>query len=44
MQGEVQSSYSKCAYSFIDQRLSEPAWKQPGYVRQVHAATCFNSI
>ena len=26
MQGEMQSSYSKRAYSYIDQRLLAPAW------------------
>ena len=39
MQGEVQSGYSKRAYSFIDQRLLVPAWRQPGYVKQLRATT-----
>ena len=44
MQGEVQSGYSKYAYLFIDQRLLAPAWRQPGYVKQVCAATSWSSI
>ena len=32
MQGEVQSGYSKCAYSFINQRLLVPVWRRPGYI------------
>ena len=37
MQGEEQSGYSKHVYSFIDQGLLAPAWRLPGYVRQVCA-------
>ena len=44
MQGEVQSGYSKFAYSFINQRLLAPAWRQPGYVRQIHAVISCGSI
>ena len=29
MQGEMQSSYSKRAYSYIDQRLLAPSWRRP---------------
>ena len=32
MQGEVQSSYSKHAYLFIDQRLLAPAWRWPAWL------------
>ena len=39
MQGEVQIGYSKCAYSFINQILLALAWRRPGCVRQVPAAT-----
>ena len=44
VQGEVQSGYSKYAYSLIDQRLLAPAWRWPGYVRQVCATTSYRSI
>ena len=43
-QGEVQSGYSKRAYSFINQRLLASAWRRPGYMRQVHAMTSCSSI
>ena len=41
---EVQSSYSKCAYAFVDPRLLASLWRQPGYVRQIHNATSCSSI
>ena len=44
VQSEVQSGYSKCAYSVIDQKLLAHACRQPGYVRQVCAATSYSSI
>ena len=44
VQSEVQSGYSKCAYSVIYQRLLAPTCRQPGYVRQVCAATSYSSI
>ena len=34
-QGEVQSGYSMRAYLFINQRLLEVVWRQPGYVIQL---------
>ena len=39
----MQSGYSKCAYSLIDQRLLAPACRRPGYVRQVCATTRYSS-
>ena len=39
MQGEVQSGYSKRAYSFIDQRLLVSTWRQPGHVKQLSVTT-----
>ena len=44
LQGEVQSGYSKRTYSFINQKLLACMWRQPGYVRQVHAMTSCSSI
>ena len=44
MQGEVQSGYSELAYSFINHRLLAPAWRWPGYVRQVRATASCSSI
>ena len=40
----MQSGYSKCTYSFIDQRLFAPAWRWPDYVRQVHATPSCSSM
>ena len=39
MQGEVQFGYSISVHTclIIDQRLLVPAWRRPGYVRQVRA-------
>ena len=44
MQGEVQPGYFKHAYLFIDQKLLAPAWRQPGYVRQVRPMTSCSSM
>ena len=44
LQGEVHSGYSKHAYSLIDQRLLQPVWRRPGYLRQLWAGTSCCSI
>ena len=44
MQGEVQAGYFKHAYSFMDQRLLAPEWRQLGYVKQFRAVTNCSSL
>ena len=44
MQGKVNSGYSKHAYLLTNQRLLAPAWRQPGFVKQVQATTSCISI
>ena len=41
---EVQSGYSKGAYSFIVPRLLASLWRRPGYVRQIDDATSCSSM